>query len=152
MDGNRVNSWLQLAANLGVIAGLVFVALELAQNTAMTRAQTRGNVAQAVVHLIELERDPRIVQANLRLERGEELTEEDRYLLENMANATLRVWENTYYQYSADLFDKEEFAADLEVWEEFLRTPIYAGLWERTRHTYASNFREVIDGLVLERP
>lgn len=115
MEAKRLNSWLQLAANLGVIAGLIFVALELAQNSAMTRAQTRAEVTQAVLHLIELERDPRVVQANLKLQRGEDLTEDDVYLLDNMANATLRVWENTYYQYSADLFDEAEFAADLQV-------------------------------------
>ena len=33
MDTDKANKWLSLVANLGVLAGLVFVAIELNQNT-----------------------------------------------------------------------------------------------------------------------
>ena len=39
MDWTELNTWLSLLANLGVIAGLVLVAIQIRQNTGITRAQ-----------------------------------------------------------------------------------------------------------------
>ena len=41
MDKNRLNQWLSLAANLGVIIGIIFLVLELQQNSAIATAQVR---------------------------------------------------------------------------------------------------------------
>ena len=41
MDADRLNRWLTLIANLGVVAGLVFLAVELNQNTKATIAEAR---------------------------------------------------------------------------------------------------------------
>ena len=137
---------------LAVVAGLVFVGMELDQNTGMMRSQTRSEVTQSILTLIEMERHPELVEAHLRRRNGDTVTAEQRYLLENMANATLRLWENTHYQYSADLFDEEEFQADFRVWQEAMVEPEFIDLWRKTRETYSRGFREVIDGLVPEGP
>jgi len=39
MDGLKLNNWLTLAANIGVIAGIVLLVLEIRQNTDLMRAQ-----------------------------------------------------------------------------------------------------------------
>ena len=39
MNGSKVNMWLSLAANFGVIIGLMLVALELQQNSELMRIQ-----------------------------------------------------------------------------------------------------------------
>jgi len=41
MDTDRLNRWLTLVANLGVIAGIVFLAIEIRQNTATQELQMR---------------------------------------------------------------------------------------------------------------
>lgn len=38
MEADKINRWLTLGANLGVLAGLLLVAVEINQNTALTRA------------------------------------------------------------------------------------------------------------------
>lgn len=40
----RLNTWLTLAANVGVLAGIVFLALEIGQNTAATHSATVQSV------------------------------------------------------------------------------------------------------------
>ena len=110
MSGKAIRETL---AALGVIASLAFVGLEIRQNTDMMRAQTRSEITQSIIGLIEMERHPSLVEAQLRIRRGEELSEEQLYLYRNMANATLRVWENTYYQYLARLFDVSGSASTL---------------------------------------
>jgi len=83
----------------------------------------------------------------MRRDRGEELSPEDRYYLESMAKATLRHWENTYYQYKAGLFDDEEFAADFEVWRSAMSQENYLDHWKTQRKTCSEEFRQVIDQL-----
>jgi hypothetical protein len=138
----------EIVAVLGVLLGLVFVGWEIRQNTEMMRSQTRADVMQSVLSLIQMERDPAYIRAELKRRTGEELTPEDLYLLENTANATLRVWENTHYQYERGLFIESEFQADLAVWRELMQEPQFSDLWRRSRHTYSESFRAVIDGLI----
>ena len=39
MDTDKVNRWLTLSANIGVIAGLILVAVQINQYTQITKAQ-----------------------------------------------------------------------------------------------------------------
>ena len=41
MDSDRVTRWLTLGANLGVIVGIIFLVLEMRQNSAIATAQVR---------------------------------------------------------------------------------------------------------------
>jgi hypothetical protein len=45
-----LNQGVNTLANLGVIAGIVFLALEINQNSEMMRAQTRNEVANALTN------------------------------------------------------------------------------------------------------
>ena len=46
----KINHWLTLAANLGVIAGLVFLAIEIRQNTNIAKAEAyRQNIQDIVL-------------------------------------------------------------------------------------------------------
>jgi len=144
----RGGMWSRVVVDVAVVLGLFFLGFELKQNTDMMRAQTRGDVTQSILTLIQMERHSDVVSANLKRERGDSLTAQERYLVETMANATFRVWENTYYQRSAGLFDEAEFAADLVVWRESLEDPIWADLWRRTRESYSSSFRTRMDDLL----
>jgi hypothetical protein len=141
---------IQILANVGVIAGIVFLAVELDQNSDQMTAQTRNNVAQSVIDNIEMGMDPRLVAATLKLQRGEPLTAEEGFLMDQLANATLRLWENTFYQYRVGLFDEEEIEADMAVWRELMQEDAFADHWRNRRLTYSRQFRDVIDELIPE--
>lgn len=70
----QVNAWLQILANIGVVAGLVFLGLQLRQNSRMMAAQTRNELTQSVITLIQMESDPRVVAAYLKRDAGTALT------------------------------------------------------------------------------
>ena len=48
MDRQRLNSWITLLANLGVLGGLVFVGLEIRQNTSQLRADASQSITESV--------------------------------------------------------------------------------------------------------
>lgn len=48
MNRERINWWLTLLANLGVLGGLVFVGLEIRQNTSQLRADASRSITEMV--------------------------------------------------------------------------------------------------------
>ena len=54
MKLDDVNRWMNLAASVGVIAGLFLLAFELQQNREMVRAQTRNDIALGVMDMMAL--------------------------------------------------------------------------------------------------
>ena len=106
MDSDRLNRWLTLGANLGVIV------------------------------------------AHQKQRNGQPLSDEESILLNQFASATLRLWENTHYQYRNGLFDDAEFEADLAVWREEMQKPEFKLHWSSHRHTYSEAFRAQIDEIM----
>ena len=148
MKSKKLNQWLTLGANLAVLAGLILLIIEISQNNEMMRAQTRSDVSYAIIDNIKLGMDPRVIAAYQKQTNGQALSAEDESVLDAMANATLRLWENTHYQYRNGLFDDEEFEADLLVWREQMMMPEYRKHWESRQKTYSEAFRRQIDDLI----
>ena len=51
MNMTKINPWLNFAANVGVIAGLVLVAIQINQNTEITKAQIANDYFLADMNL-----------------------------------------------------------------------------------------------------
>jgi len=60
MEFDRLNRWLALAANLGLLAGLIMVALQLNQTSELARAQliNEGNITESQVWAGLMGEDP----------------------------------------------------------------------------------------------
>lgn len=148
MDSDRLNRWLTLGANLAVLVGLVFLVIEINQNNDMMRAQTRSGITDAIIDNIKIGMDPRVIVAHQKQRNGQPLSDEESILLNQFASATLRLWENTHYQYRNGLFDDAEFDADLAVWREEMQKPEFKLHWSSHRHTYSEAFRTQIDEII----
>jgi hypothetical protein len=53
MDSDRLNRWLTLGANIGVLVGIVVLIVEIAQNTEMMRAQMAQERANQIVQKMD---------------------------------------------------------------------------------------------------
>ena len=51
MDSDRLNRWMTLGANIGVLAGIIFLAFELQQNTVATQLEAASNFQGSVTEL-----------------------------------------------------------------------------------------------------
>ncbi len=51
MDSSRLNHWLQVSANIGIVLGLVLVGVQLKQNSDLTRIQMLYEESQRAVDL-----------------------------------------------------------------------------------------------------
>jgi len=50
MKPDKVNRWLTLGANIGVLIGIILLVVELDQNREMIRAQTRNDISQQLAN------------------------------------------------------------------------------------------------------
>ena len=49
MNTDQVNKWLTVGANIAVVAGIVFLALQLNQNSRMVQTQTRNAITESIL-------------------------------------------------------------------------------------------------------
>ena len=120
MNIEKLNQWGMIAANLGVLASIIFLGIEIQQNTTMTRSQTRDAMTdkqmvfyQSAMDNIEAESMYR--ELNGDLEKDENYFNSRKNFFLNLSQ--LRMWENELYQYRQGLFDATEFESRLNVWK-----------------------------------
>ncbi len=96
-----------ILANIGVIAGIIFLGVELQQNNEFLEAQARSD--REAVRRGVFERylqNPALIEATLKADSGEELTEQEASLVNWANRATLWDWRYVYREYREGLLDE----------------------------------------------
>jgi hypothetical protein len=148
MNLDSINRWLTLGANLGVLAGIVFLGLEIRQNSEALLAGSRQDLLDADLGVLDNLMDyPQLYYpSNTGNLTGEDVARRDVYFV-----SILRIREFAWQQYENGLLDEQTFTSylaplgfvfDSEEGREFLLSREFAGDPE---------FQEyVIDFLALE--
>jgi hypothetical protein len=150
LNTDKLNQWLTLGANLGVLAGLLLLVIELSQNHEMMRSQTRHEMSAGIVDLLQTPaNNEQLADLILRAGRGEDLTDVERFQFELRTNALLRYWEDVHYQYRAGLYDAVEFGKQKEAWKASLSSSVgFRGYWCKVRQLYSPEFMAEMDMLM----
>ncbi|MEJ2238529.1 MAG: hypothetical protein P8X82_09555 [Gemmatimonadales bacterium] len=148
---DRLNSWLAVLANLGVLVGIIVVVLELNQNSEMVRAQTRNELSNGIVGLLSAgAENSELASIMRRANSGEELTADEFVQFEERQAAMYRYWENVHYQYRQGLYDETEFSKQLEAWRAYVnQSKAVADQWCKFRSIVAEDFAAEVDGLLV---
>jgi len=150
---SKLERWLTLVANLSVVAGIVFLALQMRQNTAVMQAQTRDSMTEKQMMFSEwIATTPELAEA-FRVARSDGLDALDPVqspMLAFWIQSVFRTWENEYYQYEQGLYTQDEFAPRLIRIARNMAAPMYRQAWESQRETFSPSFRAEIDRIVAE--
>lgn len=97
MDSNNLNRWLTLGANIAVVAGIIFLAVEIRQNNDQLATQIAINQHQIRVEDIgRVVVDESLAAAQVKLLSGDELTDVERHRLSWMYATRFVNWELAY--------------------------------------------------------
>ena len=131
VSADKLNQWLTLVANLAVIAGMVFLALELSQNSRMMQTQTRNAVTESILNFqFNAETSGLRALAQKANSDPASLTAEESQRVAQLYVSNLRLWENIHYQYRNGVFDEDEFNAERNSWRALgERTPLLRGVY-----------------------
>jgi hypothetical protein len=137
-----------LVANLGVVAGIVFLAIEIQQNTNMMQAQTRSAITQNTVTLF-LSMDLEGAENYTSGSAGELRTgTPEWFLFQSKVQAALRTYENEFFQYEHGLFGEELLQTRLNTWSSVLRPPAVQNIWQHVKRGYSPAFVQIVDQLI----
>jgi hypothetical protein len=129
---------IQIVANIGVIAGIVFLAVELHQNNEVLTAQARLQRAQTRIDgLTQTMSNPELMRARFADSSRAELTAEQRALLEISWEVVLTRWQYLYGELQAGLIELEDIP--VAGWRRWIRT--YPSIYETWQQTKALNYR-----------
>ena len=150
MDSDRLNRWLTLGANIGVLIGIILLIVELDQNHDMMRAQTRNEISRATIDMIGMwAGNPSLADAIVRANRGEELGPAEAFMVRARNETVLRHWENIHYQYRQGLYDQSEFDASIATYSAIIsQQPALMESWCLTRSSYSVEFAEQLQSLL----
>jgi hypothetical protein len=148
----KIENWMNLAASLGVLLGILFLALEIRQNTEMMRSQARDAITDKQMMFSEwVTTEPEMAVAISEAGAGlQNMSSEHRLMYTYFLTGVWREWENSYYQYQRGLFDAQEFEPRTRRWRSQMESEAARALWAATRLWYAPGFRAVVDGFVDE--
>ena len=142
----------QIVAVIGIFASLIFVGLQVRQNTKAIKATSHHAITDsfnAINNLILS--DPKVARImRLTLAGSEEFNEDERISSNYMLLANMRIFETLYYQYKNGTLDKQLFDAELKTLKWVVGLPGFLAWWPVNPISLSDEFRAFIDGLILD--
>ncbi len=149
MESDRLNRWLTLGANVGVLIGIVLLIIELDQNRDMMRAQIRNELARGVQDLLGIAlANQDLADLLIRADTGESLSPAESLRVGVWEQLIFRYWENVHYQYRQGLYDESEFSRHRDAMLAVARTPRMYSFWCKDRLLFSTPFMQFMDNLL----
>jgi hypothetical protein len=152
MDSEKLNRWMTLGANIGVLAGIIFLAFEMRQNTVATQLEAASNFQSSFSEIeLLIASNPEFAELLRKGREGEDASATEQLRLSVFYNNVLRQWQFNHFQSLSD-------ALSAEMWEAnraFMANTIGEdrGLfrhWQRNRSHFNPEFNEVIESITVE--
>jgi hypothetical protein len=106
--GLDIGQMIALGANIGVIAGLIFLAMEIRQNNKFLAAQARYSLRQYRSDIADSLMLPHVIEATHKWARGEKISPEEKSTGLMVAIKIIELWEWQYGEYAAGMLQKSE--------------------------------------------
>ena len=138
-----------LAANLGVIAGIIFLAIELQQNNQLLEAQARSDRDE--VRRLSYTRwmeYPELLEARIKFENNEQLSDTDVFLLQQQNGWTLSDWQSLYREYQYGLIEKD--LLPITTWRRVFKIQTFLEeRWPSVKDSYETAFVEWMESEIV---
>ena len=108
----EVDQALNIIANIGVLAGIIFVAVELRQNNRLLEAQARYSLRQYRSDIADTIMTPHVLEATHRYADGESLTPMEQSAALMTALKVIELWEWQHCEYEAGMLKRETLPVD----------------------------------------
>jgi len=147
VKSSKINEWVTLVANVAVVGGILFLAIELRQNNELLRSESRQALIANDVTSLTANIDHSDVFA--RLVAGDSLSAEDQIRLSFMFALDLRNREFEYFQYTNGLLDEETWSSYLNVIRINHSSDLGRKWWDEIGRNFVDpQFAELVDDVL----
>ena len=151
LNTDRLNKWLSLAANFGVLVGIFFLVIEIRQNTNALYAESRQAVLSGAQHELLMQlNNPDI---HLSIIKPEPLTPQEHVRLSVFLTTSLKAKEFAWLQYQDGVIDEEQWRSEVVVIGIIFDAQRNRKWWEMLgREFFKGGFRDFVDDLIASQP
>ncbi len=152
MNLDRLNRWMTLAANIAVLAGILFLSFELRQNTMASRLQAASDFQDSFSEIeFFIAQSPEFASLLVKGRKGEQLTVTGQLRLTTFYGNVLRTWQNSHLQYISG-------ALDGDIWRgsQVRLTVVLKGdrglldHWRTNKSQFSPAFNNMISSVITE--
>lgn len=139
---------IEIGGLLSVVGSLIFVGIEISQNTAAVRGATQQEISSQVgeMYRIIIENE-KVASIDVQVESGitkSELNKTDYQRYSHFAMMGFRRIENIHLQYSNGFLEEEAFD---RIGIPFYRLPLLREIWVENKHAFDPEFVTFFEGL-----
>ena len=151
MKVTSITSWLTLVANFGVLGGLVFLGVEIQQNTTAIELSTAQSFQSDFrTHELVIAQDGELADL---LQRGNEdisgLTQTELMRVRLLESSVRRAWANAYYHYSEGALEERLWFGQIRRMKQtWRRTSTMRYFWEDLKTTFEPDFVAFMETIV----
>ena len=149
MDADRTNKWLTLTANVGVIVGLIFLALEIRQNTEVARSAVDLEItALGTDFHMRVAENPALARAYyIGLRDPDSLTEDERMQLHYLIPSVFLLMEGAHKQYIRGFLPEEGWKPYEGLISYLLGNPLVREWWTNGSTVFSQDFEAAVEGV-----
>lgn len=150
MDSKKVNRWLTLGANIGVLVGIIILAIEIQQNSDHLALQLEFQATQKIFeNNRDLQNPGRALIFGKAITQPEELTFEEGLVATSIVINLLNEWEDRYFIHQAGLIGQIDWKRHIkENIDWTLGNQFALECYKSNRSAFEPEFVEYVDSLL----
>ena len=143
----------QIVAVLAILGSLIFVGIQIRQNTKQAEEAERVARGQVVQHIAAENREhalatlpyPEVYRCFVEATDPADMNDDDRARVATYCFATLHMLQNIYFQHGKGLLDDQTYESYLPFLVSFLSTPAGQQYWDTRRGLFDAGFAQMMD-------
>ena len=152
MNANKLNSWLRLGANIGVVIGLALLIYEINQNTEMMQAQiNQGRTDTALSEQQAVFNSDYIPALDVKIRNGEQLSDEELVRYEHIFRSFNRNMDNQLWQYNHGFLGENiPYSIRRAVRNVIAGNELGIAAWDETKRIYSGDYVAFVDDAIAD--
>lgn len=140
----------QILAGVAVVISLLYVGIQLKQNTRAVRLSTMYDVTEQLKDIYTLHAGTKeMSRVFVSGTRGDELNDIDSFRFYASLHTMFRAYENMYYQKISGSLDIRFWVGTLQTMIDLTEYPGFIKYWKDRKHWYSEEFQQHFDNEVL---
>jgi hypothetical protein len=146
-----INYIAQTIGVLAILASLVFVGIQVRQNSEITRAQVHQQISDTfTVYLETMANHSNIIFGGARSRAGmDSLTDEELLRFSFLMAGLFKIWENAFYQYKSGFLDERNWQSNVKWMLTWYHMPGVQTWWCVRKDLFANEFQIFIESSVV---
>ena len=143
----------EFVASFGVIATLVYLAVQMRQNTKAVRLNTAQTVTEELQAMFSvISSDAGMAEVMIEAGQNTELAGLSRVRYYTLTSSLMRVYENAFLQRREDAISDAHWGGMVRMMIDYTSMPAFAQYWRDRQHWLSDDFRTYMDVEVIPLP